>query len=52
MLNFGCLIKKRKFKESNVKPEKKEPKFRKPSTFLLGKPTQDLKLVKMKKARK
>jgi len=39
-------------REQREAREKKEPKFRKPSTFLLGKPTQDSKLVKMKKARK
>ena len=52
MQNSGCLIKKRKFKESNVKQEKKELRFKKLSIFSLGKPTLDLKLVKTKKVRK
>lgn len=52
MLNFGCLIKKRKSKESNVKQEKKEVKFKKPSTFSPGKPTQEPKLTMSKKNKK
>lgn len=52
MLSFGCLIKKRKSKESNVKQEKKEAKFKKPSTFSLGKPTQEPKLVEINKVKK
>jgi len=52
MPNFGCLIKKRKFKESNVKPEKKDQKFKKQSTFSPGKLTLDLKPQKTVKVKK
>lgn len=52
MPSFGCLIKKRKSKESNVKQEKKEVKFKKPSTFSLGKLTLEPKLMMSKKNKK
>ena len=52
MPNFGCLIRKRKFKESNVKQEKKDQKYKKQSTFSHGKLILDSKLQKTVKAKK
>jgi hypothetical protein len=52
MPNFGCLIKKRKSKESNVKQEKKEVKFKKPSIFSPGKLIPEPKLVQSKENKK
>jgi len=52
MPSCGCLIKKRRFKESNVKQEKKDQRYKRLSIFSLGKLTPDLKLGKTIRAKK